>query len=47
MIITASVLSLYNYNINISKSQIEEKARALGMKYPDDINVINKEVGKW
>lgn len=46
MIITASILSLYNYSNNVSKSQIEEKARSLGMKYPDEMNVINKEVGK-
>ena len=46
MIITASILSLYYHNVNISNAQIEEKARSLGMKYPDEMNVINKEVGK-
>jgi hypothetical protein len=30
-------------NYTLSKSQIEEKAAALGMKYPDEIKVINEK----
>ncbi|MDF2884070.1 MAG: hypothetical protein K0R54_4636 [Clostridiaceae bacterium] len=30
-------------NYSLSNSQIEEKAAALGMKYPDEIKVINQK----
>lgn len=33
--------------ITLSKSQIETKAYSYGMRYPEDMNVINsKDVGK-
>lgn len=32
-------------NYNLSKSQIESKAKALGMIYPDDVKVINDRSG--
>jgi len=31
---------------SLSRSQIEEKASSLGMKYPEDFKVINKDVKK-
>lgn len=31
---------------NISKSEIEKKARDLGMDYPTEFKVINKDVSK-
>jgi len=31
---------------NLSRSQIEQKASSLGMRYPEDFKVINKDVKK-
>lgn len=33
-------------NYKMSKSQIEDKARGLGMQYPQDMKVINDNGGK-
>lgn len=32
----------FTTNKSVTKAQIEEKARALGMEYPSDFKVINK-----
>ena len=38
-------MSTVKYTKSMSDFQIEEKARKMGMKYPDEINVIiNKDV---
>lgn len=33
-------------NTNLSSTEIENKARALGMEYPSEFKVINKDVSK-
>lgn len=34
-------------NYQLSKSQVEDKARSMGMMYPDEVKVVNdKGVGK-
>lgn len=36
------------FNYEMSKVKVEDKARSMGMIYPDEVKVINnKEVGKW
>lgn len=40
MIITAALLSSYEYKKNISDSEIEERARKLGMHYEDECKVF-------
>jgi hypothetical protein len=38
-------MSTVKYTKSMSDFQIEERARKMGMKYPDDMNVIiNKDV---
>lgn len=32
---------------DINNIEIEKKARAMGMMYPDEIKVIEEEVSKW
>jgi hypothetical protein len=34
------------YSPSMTQAQIEEKARGLGMTYPEDMKVINKDVKK-
>lgn len=36
-------MSGVKYTRAISDSQIEEKARKLGMKFPEEVNVINSK----
>lgn len=43
MILSSILFFAYNATSSLSKGQIEEKARALGMSYPEDYKVINKE----
>jgi hypothetical protein len=33
-------------NTNLSKAEIEKKARGIGMDYPNEFKVINKDVSK-
>jgi hypothetical protein len=40
MIITAALLSSYEYKKSISDSEIEERARNLGMHYEDECKVF-------
>ncbi|WP_300380946.1 hypothetical protein [Clostridium sp.] len=42
MIITVALMSSYKYNKNISDSEIEERARNLGMHYEDECKVFFK-----
>jgi hypothetical protein len=47
IIIGTIVMSGVKYNVKMTAAQIEEKARAMGMDYPDNFKVIyDKEVGK-
>jgi hypothetical protein len=39
-------MSSVKININLSNTEIEKKARALGMDYPSEFKVINKDVSK-
>ena len=41
MIIATLIMTGVNINYSFSSSQIETKARALGMQYPQDFKVIN------
>ena len=48
MILAATLMAGAKINAQVSRSQIEEKARGFGMKYPEDFKVINGEdVKKW
>lgn len=42
MIITAALMSSYQYSKSISDSEIEERARNLGMHYEDECKVFLK-----
>ncbi|WP_333860429.1 hypothetical protein [Clostridium sp.] len=47
ILIATFVMSGVKIQYEMSKSQIEDKARSMGMKYPDEVKVINdKEVSK-
>ena len=47
MILACILISGAQINYQISKGNIEIKARAYGMRYPDEMPIIiNKEVGK-
>ena len=41
MIIATLIMTGVNINYSFSSAQIESKARALGMQYPQDFKVIN------
>ncbi|MHC1682514.1 MAG: hypothetical protein AB6733_06150 [Clostridiaceae bacterium] len=43
MILSTILLFTYNATSTLSKGQIEEKARGLGMNYPEDYKVINRQ----
>lgn len=43
MILSSIVFFSYNSTSSLTKGQIEEKARELGMNYPEDYKVINKK----
>lgn len=47
IIISTTIMISVKVDYQMSKSQIEDKARAMGMVYPEDVKVINnKEVSK-
>jgi len=39
-------MSSVKINTNFSSSEIEKRARSLGMDYPSEFKVINKDVSK-
>lgn len=41
ILIATFVMSGVKIKYEMSKSQIEDKARSMGMEYPDEIKVIN------
>lgn len=43
MILSSMLYFTYNTTSSLTKGQIEEKARGLGMNYPEDYKVINKK----
>lgn len=48
MVIATIAMTGVKINYQMSKSQIEDKARSMGMMYPDEVKVINdKGVSKW
>ena len=48
MILAAILLSGARINYEMSKGKVEIKARGYGMRYPDEMPIINdKEVKKW
>lgn len=46
IILATSVMIQVKINYKMSKSQIEDNARGLGMQYPQDMKVINDNGGK-
>lgn len=47
MILATTVMITVKIDYNLSKSQIESRARDLGMEYPQEMKVINgKDKGK-
>jgi hypothetical protein len=47
LILSCIILTGAKINYEMSKGQIEIKARGYGMRYPDEMTIItNKEVGK-
>lgn len=46
MIISSILLSGAKINYEMSKGQVEIKARGYGMRYPDEMPIIKKEVEK-
>lgn len=46
IILTIIMMSGINLQGKISKGQIEEKASGYGMRYPEDLKVINGDVKK-
>jgi len=46
MIITSILLSGVKLNYEMSKGKVEIKARGYGMRYPDEMTIITKEVLK-
>ena len=47
MIMSSILLSGAKINYEMSKGQVEIKARGYGMRYPDEMPIIKKEVEKW
>ena len=45
ILIATFVMSGVKIQYEMSKSQIEDKARSMGMKYPDEMKVINSGEG--
>lgn len=45
MVLTSIFMSLYNNTNGISDSEIEERARNLGMHYSDECKVLFEEEG--
>jgi hypothetical protein len=43
MVLSSIILFSFNKVSSISNAEIEEKARAIGMKYPEEFKVINKK----
>lgn len=46
IILATFIMSGVKFQASLSKSQIEQKASGLGMRYPEDFKVINKDVKK-
>ncbi|MBL4937974.1 hypothetical protein JK636_19880 [Clostridium sp. YIM B02515] len=46
IIISTVIMSSVKFNNNISSTEIEKRAKALGMDYPSEFKVINKDVSK-
>jgi len=47
IIIATTAMAGAKFSYQLSKSQIEDKARSMGMMYPEEVKVINeKEVSK-
>jgi hypothetical protein len=47
VIMATAIMTSVKNNYQMSKTQIEDKARSMGMVYPEDVKVINsKEVSK-
>lgn len=46
IILTTIILSTYKFKTNMSNAEIEKRARALGMDYPSEFKVMNKEGNK-
>jgi hypothetical protein len=42
-VLGVTAMSGVKYKNNLSEAQIEERARKMGMKFPDEVNVINSE----
>lgn len=45
MVLTSIIIGLYNNLNKISDSEIEERARSLGMHYSDECKVLFEEGG--
>ncbi|MCH3964205.1 MAG: hypothetical protein LKE46_07990 [Clostridium sp.] len=45
IILATSVMLQAKIQYQMSKTQIEQKARSLGMQYPEEMKVINKDNG--
>lgn len=45
MVLTSIIIGLYNNLNGISDSEIEERARSLGMHYSDECKVLFEEEG--
>ncbi|NEZ45911.1 hypothetical protein FDF74_01645 [Clostridium niameyense] len=44
IILSTGIMTSVKINYNLSRSEIEKKAMDLGMKYPEEMKVINKKV---
>lgn len=45
IIFSTSIMLAAKLNYQMSRSQIEQKARGIGMQYPEDMKVINNYNG--
>lgn len=45
LVLATSIMIQVKIQYQMSKSQIEQKARSMGMQYPEDMKVINKDNG--
>lgn len=43
MVLSTIVMTGVKINYQMSKSQIEDKAREMGMEYPEEVKVINNK----
>lgn len=43
ILLTTFIMTGVKINYNLSKSQIEQKARQMGMNYPTEFKVINEK----